>query len=73
MPMGLPLGGKSILTPNISSLIKGLSERKMFYAGRVELFDPSISSEPVDQPLTNLLFCSSNFADKNYLSLFVCG
>ena len=71
--MGVPLGVKLTLPSNISSLIKVLSERSIFNVGRMEIFLPIISSEPGDQPLTNLLLCSSNFSDEQYLSLFVCG
>ena len=73
MPMGVPLGGKLTVHSNISYLIKGWSERSIFNVGRVEVFLPRISSKPGDQLLPNLLLCSSNFADEQYLSLFVCG
>ena len=61
MPMGVPLSGKFTLTSNILSLIKGLYDRSFFNVGRVEIFVPSISSEPGDHPLPNLFLCSSNF------------
>ena len=70
--MGVPLGGKLTLPSNISSLIKGLSEGSIFNAGRVDIFVPSIRSEPGDHPLQNLLLYSSNFADKQYLIILVC-
>ena len=57
IPMGVPIGGKLTLPSNISNLIEGLSERCIFNVGRVEIFVPSISSEPGYQPLTNLLLC----------------
>ena len=47
------LGEKLRLTSNISSLIKGWFERSIFNVGRVEIFVPSISSEPGDDPLPN--------------------
>ena len=65
--------GKLTLTSNISSLVKGRSERSIFNVGRVEVFVPSISSEPGNHPLPNLLLCSPNFADEEYLSSLVCG
>ena len=52
---------------------KGFYERSNFNVVRVEIFVPIISSETGDQPLPNLLLCSSNFSDEQYLSLFVCG
>ena len=73
IPMGVPLGGKLTLPSDISYLIKVWSERSIFNVGRVEIIVPSISSEPGDQPFPNILFCSSNFSDGNYLSLFLCG
>ena len=45
----------------------------MFNVGSVEVFVPSISSEPGDHPLTNVLLRSSNFVDEEYLSFLVCG
>ena len=33
---------------------------------------PSMSSEPGDHPLTNLLLCSSDFSDEQHLSFLVC-
>ena len=73
IPMVVPLGGKSILTSNILSLIEGWYERSNFNVGRAGIFVPGISSEPGGQPLPNLLLCSSIFSDEQYLSLFVCG
>ena len=52
---------------------KGMILEVNFNVGRVEIFVPSIDSEPGDQPLPNLLFCSSKFSDEQYLRLFVCG
>ena len=71
--MGVPLSGKWTLPSNISSLIKGLSKRSIFNAVRIEIFVPSITSEPGDHPLTNLLFFSSYFEDKQYFILLVYG
>ena len=34
---------------------------------------PVISSEPGDHILPDLLLCSSNFPDEQYLILLVCG
>ena len=48
----------------ISFLIKRWSERSIFNGGRVEIFVPSIFSEPGDQPLPNLLLFSSIFQMK---------
>ena len=71
--MGVTLGCKLILTSNISYLMKGWSERSIFNVVRAELFLTSVSSEPGDYPLPNLLLCSSNFEDEQYLSSLVCG
>ena len=71
VPMGVPLCGKLILTSNISSRIKGWSERSIFNFGRVEIFVPIISSEPGDQPLPKLLLCSSVFRWTVFESLCV--
>ena len=38
-----------------------------------ETFVLVINSEPGDHNLPNLLFCSSNFTDEQYLSLLECG
>ena len=73
MPMGVTLGGKLTLNSNISYLMQGWSERSVFNVRRVEVFVPSISPEPGDHLLSNLLLCSSNFADEQYLSFLVCG
>ena len=72
IPMGVHIGGKLTFPSNISSLIKGWSERSIFNVGRVKIFVQSIIPEPGDQTLTNSLLCSSTFADEDYLSLFVC-
>ena len=53
--MGMPLGRKLTLTSNISYLMKELSKRSIFNVGGMEVFVPSISSEPGDHPLPNLL------------------
>ena len=53
----MPLCGKLILTFNVLSLMKGLSERSIFNTIRVEVFLAKISSEPGDHPLPNLLLC----------------
>ena len=58
MPMEVHLSGNFTLTSDISYLIKGWSEMSIFNFGRVELFAPTIISEPGDHPLTNLLLCS---------------
>ena len=71
--MVVHLGGKFTLASNISYLIKGWSERSIFNIGRVEIFFPSISPEPGDHPLPNLLLGSSKISDEQYLSLLVCG
>ena len=72
IPIGAPLGGKLTLASNISSLMKGLSERSIFKVWRVEVFLTNISSEPGDHHLPNLFLCSSNFVDEQYLSFLVC-
>ena len=51
------MGGKLTLTSNKSYLMKGRYEMSIFNFLRVEVFVPSISSEPGDHPLTNLLLC----------------
>ena len=56
--MGVPIGGKLTLNSTISYLMKGLSKRSNFNVGRVEVFVPSISSEPGDHTFPNLLLCS---------------
>ena len=56
--MVVTLGVKLTLASNIESLIKGLSERSNFNVGRVKIFVPSISSEPGDHSLPNLILCS---------------
>ena len=52
---------------------KGMISEINFNVGRVEIFVPSISSEPGDHTLPYLWLCSSNFADEKYLSFFLCG
>ena len=52
---------------------EGTTWKVDFNVGRVELFVPNTSSEPGNHPLPNLLLCSSNFADEQYLSFLVCG
>ena len=47
--------------------------RQFFNVGSVKVLVPSMSSEHGDHPLLNLLFCSSNFADEQYLSFLVYG
>ena len=59
--MRVPLGGKLKVPSNISFLIKGRFDRSIFNVRRVELFVPTISSEPGDQHVPKLLFFSSNF------------
>ena len=71
--MGLRIGGKFTLTSNISSMIKGWYERWTFNVGRVEVFVPSISSEPGEHPLPYLLLCSSKIPDEQYLIFLLCG
>ena len=44
IPIGAPICGKSTKTSNISSLIKGWSERSIFNVIRVEVFVPIMSS-----------------------------
>ena len=71
MIMGVPLGGKWTFTSDISSLMKGWSDRSIFNNERVELFVPSISSEPGDHSLPNLSLCSSNLENEQYLGFLV--
>ena len=52
---------------------KGIILEVNFNVGRMEIFVPIISSDPGDQTLPNLLLCSSEFSDEQYLSIFVCG
>ena len=52
--------------------MKGWSEISIFIVGRDVVFFPFNVLEPEDQTLPNLLLFSSNFADDQYLSLFVC-
>ena len=73
IPIVVPLGEKLIWTSNISSLMKGWSERSIFNVGRVEVFVPSIIPEPGDHPLPIVFLWSSNFAYEKYLILLVCG
>ena len=71
--MGLPLGVKLTLSSNILSLIKVWSERSIVNVGGVEIFVPSISPDPGDQPLQNLFLCSSMVSDeKLFQYLYVC-
>ena len=71
--IGVPLGGILTRTSNISSLINVWSERSIFNVGSVEVFVTRTSSEPGKHTLPNLLLCSSNFSDEQYLSFLVCG
>ena len=71
--MGVPLGEKLTLTSNISYLMKVWSERSVFNVGRVEVFVPSVISEPGDHPLLILLLRSSKISDEQYLRFLVCG
>ena len=73
MPIGIPLGGKLIWTSNISSLMKVRPETLFLNVGRVDVFGTSMSLEPGDHNLLNLLLCSSKVSDKQYLSLLVRG
>ena len=57
---------------NISYLMRRLSERSILNVGRVRVFVTSMISEPGDHHLSNLLLCSSNISDEQYLSFFVC-
>ena len=52
---------------------EGMIREVDFNVVRVEVFVSSINSESGDYPLPHLLLCSSNFTDKQYLSLLVCG
>ena len=52
MSIWLTLGGKLAFTSNISSLMNGLSERPILNVGRMELFVPSMITEPGDHNLT---------------------
>ena len=70
--MGFPLGRKVTVASDISSLVKGLYERSIFSVGREEIFLPFINADPGDHTLPNLLLCSSNFTDEQYLRLLVC-
>ena len=73
MPMRLHLGGKLTSISNISYLMKGWLERSICNVVRVEIFFPKICSEPGDHPMPNLLLCSSNISDEQFLDLLVCG
>ena len=52
---------------------EGMIEDVDFNVLRVEVFVSRMSSKYGDHPLPNLLLCSSNFIDEQYLSLLVCG
>ena len=73
MPIGVPIGGNFTVTSNISSFIKGWSERSFFYFGKVENFVRVICLEPGDHPFPNLLLSSSIVLDEQYLSFLVFG
>ena len=73
IPIGLTIGRKLKVTLNVSSLMKGWSERSTFNVGMVEIFVLVISSNPGDHHLPNLLLCSSKFSDKQYLGFLLYG
>ena len=45
---------------------EGISVGSIFIVGRMELFVTSISSEPGNHPLPNLLLCLSKLSDKQW-------
>ena len=70
--MVVPLGGNFTVDSNMSSLMKGWYERYIFIVGRAEKLVPFIKVELGDHNLPNLLLCSSNLSDEQYLSVLVC-
>ena len=71
IPMGVPCWWKMNISLKYIIFDKGMIWEVNFNVERLEMFVPSIISEPGDQPLPNLLLCSPNFSYEKYLSLLV--
>ena len=69
--IGIPLGGNFTVTSNISYLMKGWYERSFFNVVKMKTFVLVVISEPGDHNFPNLLLCSTNFVEEQYLSFLV--
>ena len=55
------------------SFMKGWYDRSTVSIGNAEIFVPVINAEISENTLTNLLMCSSNLSDEQYLSFLLYG